>query len=265
MDGEAEGNTGHFYGARILLCRKFPTKFAADGERVIPYSSGMQHSPEIRRKVLLLDDHPIVLLAVKTMLSDCADFELCEAPKPGHPLLGWVERQAPDMVILDLLLDGRSGLELLPGILRVAPAVRVVIYSSLDETRHALRAFRLGAKGYVMKSAPHDHLLDALRKVAAGGLYASEGVRQLLIDEAAGGTGNTEGLDGLSIQQLHVFRLLGEGYDTAQIAARLGVSLKTVHTHRERIKQKLHLHSGVELVRSAEAYCESESSSGQRA
>lgn len=198
------------------------------------------------------------------MLSDSADFALCEAPKPGHPLLAWVERQLPDLIILDLLLDGRSGLDLLPGILRVAPAARVVIYSSLDETRHGLRAFRLGAKGYVMKSAPHEQLLEALRKVAAGGLYASEGVLQLLIHEAAGGEVNTEGLDGLSIQQLHVFRLLGEGYDTAQIAARLGVSLEEVHTHRERIKQKLHLLSGVELMRSAEAYCESESSSRQK-
>ncbi|GAT34639.1 DNA-binding response regulator, NarL/FixJ family [Terrimicrobium sacchariphilum] len=224
----------------------------------------MQRSPETRRKVLLLDDHPIVLLAVKTMLSDCADFELCETPKPGHPLLAWVERQLPDLVILDLLLDGRSGLDLLPGILRVAPAARVVIYSSLDETRHGLRAFRLGAKGYVMKSAPHEQLLEALRKVAAGGLFASESVLQLLIDEAGGGERNSEGLDGLSIQQLHVFRLLGEGYDTAQIAARLGVSLEAVQTVRERIKQKLHLLSGVELVRSAEAYCESESSSGQQ-
>ncbi len=75
-----------------------------------------------------------------------------------------------------------------------------------------------------MKSAPHEHLLDALRKVAAGGVYASEGVRQLLMDEAAGGEGQTEGLDGLSNQQLHVFRLMGEGYDTTQIAARLGIS-----------------------------------------
>ncbi len=73
----------------------------------------------------MLDDHPIVLLAVRTMLSDSADFELCEAPKPGHPLLAWVERQLPDLIILDLLLDGRSGLDLLPGILRVAPAARV--------------------------------------------------------------------------------------------------------------------------------------------
>lgn len=224
----------------------------------------MQRSSETRRKVLLLDDHPIVLLAVRTMLSDSADFELCEAPKPGHPLLAWVERQLPDLIILDLLLDGRSGLDLLPGILRVAPAARVVIYSSLDETRHGLRAFRLGAKGYVMKSAPHEQLLEALRKVAAGGLYASEGVLQLLIHEAAGGEANTEGLGGLSSQQLHVFRLLGEGYDTGQIAARLGVSPETVQTHRERIKQKLHLLSGVELMRSAEAYCESESSSGQQ-
>ncbi len=81
------------------------------------------------------------------MLADCADFELCESPKPGHPLLAWVERQAPDLVILDLLLDGRSGLELLPGILRVAPAARVVIYSSLDETRHALRGSAWGRRG----------------------------------------------------------------------------------------------------------------------
>ncbi|MBN8709577.1 MAG: hypothetical protein BGO12_20695 [Verrucomicrobia bacterium 61-8] len=220
----------------------------------------MQRSPETRRKVLLLDDHPIVLLAVKTMLSDCADLELCESPKPGHPLLGWVERQTPDLVILDLLLDGRSGLDLLPGILRVAPATRVVIYSSLDETRHALRGFRLGAKGYVMKSAPHEHLLDALRKVASGGIYASEGVRHLLMNEADGGGMPIEGLDGLSNQQLHVFRLMGEGYDAAQIAARLGITLDTVYSHRERIKQKLHLLSGVELERSAEAYCLSESS-----
>ncbi len=195
------------------------------------------------------------------MLSDSADFELCEAPKPGHPLLAWVERQMPDLIILDLLLDGRSGLDLLPGILRVAPAARVVIYSSLDEMRHGLRAFRLGAKGYVMKSAPHEQLLEALRKVAAGGLFASESMLQLLMNEADGGEMSTEGLDGLTSQQLHVFRLLGEGYDTGQIAARLGVSPETVQTHRERIKQKLHLLSGVELVRSAEAYCESESSS----
>lgn len=172
--------------------------------------------------------------------------------------LDLVKEEKPDIIVLDLLLDGRNGLELIPSIHSIAPATRFVVYSSMDETRNAPRAFRSGAMGYVMKKEAPPVLLQALRTVRVGKRYASETVQQLLMNEAILGARQTTGVDELSNQQLHVFRLLGEGFSVNEVAAKLGISGKTVHSHRERIKDKLNLHSGIELQKSAEIYYRSE-------
>lgn len=211
-----------------------------------------------KSKVLLIDDHPIVFLAVKTLLASSPDFVLCPQNLGEASVAEHVRQEQPHLIILDLLLDGRNGLELIPSIIREAPSARVVVYSSLDETRNAPRAFRSGAMGYVMKKEPATVLLQALHTVRAGKRYASEVVQQLLMNEAIVGPQPRTGVNELSNQQLQVFRLLGGGLSVAEVAHKLGVSTKTVHSHRERIKDKLNLHSGVELQKSAEVYYRSE-------
>lgn len=213
-----------------------------------------------KAKVLLIDDHPIVFLAVKTLLEQAGDFLFCGRSLAEMPALDQVRQESPDLIILDLLLDGRNGLELIPGIHVAAPEARVVVYSSLDEMRNAPRAFRSGAMGYVMKKEPPSMLLQALSTVRNGKRHASETVKQLLMDEAIAGARSAGGIDELSNQQLQVFRLLGEGLSTHEVGAKLGISTKTVHSHRERIKDKLNLQSGSELQKSAEAYYRSEES-----
>ncbi len=207
-----------------------------------------------RTKVLLIDDHPIVFLALKALLECSEDFELCpQGPEEGSPL-DLARAHRPGLVILDLMLDGRNGLELVPALLRIAPEAGIVVYSSLEEMRNAPRALRAGAMGYVLKKAPPSVLLEALYAVRLGKRYVSEAVQQLLISEAIVGARSAKGVEELSNQQLQVFRLLGEGLQVSEVATKLGVSIKTIHSHRERIKNKLNLHSGAELQKSAEHY-----------
>lgn len=213
-----------------------------------------------KAKVLLIDDHPIVFLAVKMLLETSEDFVLCGRSLSEVPAIEQVAQELPDVIVLDLLLDGRNGLELIPSIHAAAPEARVVVYSSLDEMHNAPRAFRSGAAGYVMKKEPPAILLQALVTVRAGQRHASESVKQLLMDEAIDGPRRIGRIEELSNQQLQVFRLLGEGLSVNEVAAKLGISTKTVHSHRERIKDKLNLQSGAELQKSAEKYRLSEES-----
>ena len=166
------------------------------------------------------------------------------------------QQHRPDLIILDLVLGGRNGLELLAELRSITPGSRVIVYSALDETFYAQRAFAAGAEGYVMKEAGLLALEEALRTVTQGAPYASDAIKRALLEEAVKGRPATPplGVAGLSNQELHIFRLIGSGISSSAIAAQLGISPKTVSTHRERIKTKLGFNTSRELDRAAEVF-----------
>ena len=215
--------------------------------------------PKAPSRVLLVDDHPIVGLGVETLLDGCDRFELLGKAEDHHAARRLSTQWQPDLIILDLLLGGRDGLELISELLENAGAASIIIYSSLPEGTHARRAFRAGARGYVMKEAGLHALLEALETVACGEPYASAAVKQSLLEECIGkkSPGNSR-VESLSNQELHIFRLIGSGLGSLEIAAQLSISPKTVSSHRERIKNKLGLPSGRELVRRAEDFFRAE-------
>lgn len=204
-----------------------------------------------------MDDHPIVRFGVQMLLSDASEFKLLGAAASATEALKAAETLQPDLIVLDLVLGGRSGLELVPDLLKeTGGKARIVIYSTLDEKIYARRALRAGAWGYVMKEHGLQVLMEAFRSVMRGESYASPGVKQELLNASIGGrtTRGQTGVASLSNQELHVFLLLGSGLSSTLIAEKLGVSPKTVGTHRERIKNKLGYHSARELERGAEEF-----------
>jgi len=206
--------------------------------------------------VLVVDDHPVVAAGLRLLLEGDAEFRLAGEAGDAATARRRVQELRPELVVLDLVLGGRDGLELLEDLLRLHPGGRVLVYSSHDELLYARRALRLGARGYVSKTAGLEVVRTALAALARGEVHVSEVVQRALVREYADSAPGARPapLDALSDRELQVFRLLGTGLGSADVATELRVSLKTVSTYRERLKNKLGLENARELERSAEAF-----------
>lgn len=208
--------------------------------------------PDTPRRLLIVDDHPVIRSGLRTLIDEACDLEVSgEADTPDGALQA-LEEDRPDAAIVDLALGGSSGLELIEEMQARWPDVPVVVFSIRDESFYAERSIRAGARGYVHKAADPSQLIEALRKVLDGGVFVSDDVARRMTSRVASGAAGGQGsLDGLSEREREVFDLLGRGLTTRAIAGRLGISPKTVESHREHIKRKLHLDSGNELLRHA--------------
>jgi DNA-binding NarL/FixJ family response regulator len=202
--------------------------------------------------VLLVDDHAVVRLGLTVLLEEQAQFRVCGEAADVVSARRLTEELQPGYIVLDMMLGGRDGIELIEDLLVLHAPARILVYTSLNELAYARRALRAGARGYVMKSASFEQLTAALLQVAQGELSVSDSVTRTLIEQCAGATGTA--LDVLSDRELQIYRLLGGGLDTASIAKELCLSMKTVGTYRERLKNKLGLHSARELERNAESF-----------
>ncbi|MDY7108117.1 MAG: response regulator transcription factor [Planctomycetota bacterium] len=205
------------------------------------------------RRVLIVDDHPIVRHGMGQLLDDEPDLNVCaEAANAGEAVRA-VEEFHPDMAIIDIQLDGMDGLNLLKDLKARWPELHVLIVSVHDETLYAERALRAGALGYLNKQTATDFLVEACRRVLAGEIYLSEQMSNRLLHSVVGGKTDLEEspIDRLSDRELEVYRLLGEGLGTRQIADKLALSMKTIETYRENIKEKLNLADSNQLVRHA--------------
>ncbi len=201
-----------------------------------------------------VDDHPIVNFGVKALLEETESIRLIASAATAADAITLARQHQPDLIVLDLVLGGRSGLELIPELLSVAENAGIIVYSALDERLYAQRAFAAGARGYVMKEAGLLALLEAIRTVAQGVPYASDAIKRALLEKSIKGkaTSSPRGIEALSNQELYIFRLIGSGLSSSAIAEQLGISPKTVSSHRERIKNKLGLQTSRELERIAE-------------
>jgi DNA-binding NarL/FixJ family response regulator len=210
---------------------------------------------EIRNKirVLLVDDHPIVRKGLGQLINQESGWEVCGEAEDATAALKAVGTLKPNVVVLDLSLKGTNGLELLKILKTRHPKVPVLVLSMYEESLYAERALRAGAKGYLMKQEGTEKVIGAIRKIVAGEVCVSEALASQMLSRL---TNDGEGADRsptdrLSDRELEVFQLIGNGLTTRQIAEKLLISIKTVESYREHLKDKLKLKNGTELVRQA--------------
>jgi DNA-binding NarL/FixJ family response regulator len=211
-----------------------------------------------RHRILIVDDHPVLRQGLVQQINREPDLEVCAEAGNASQALECVERAKPDLVLADINLPGRSGLELIREIRSMAPQAQVLVLSMHDESVFAERVLRAGGRGYVSKQAPPEKLAEAIRRVLKGEIYVSETVSTRLLDGLSGKptTRVASPIDKLTDRELDVFTLIGQAKETKEIAARLHMSTKTVEAHRGAIKRKLKLKTGPELTRHAVLWLE---------
>jgi DNA-binding NarL/FixJ family response regulator len=203
-----------------------------------------------RKRIVLVDDHPMMRAGLAQLINKQPDLEVCcEAGQPGEALIR-ISNNLPDLVITDITLPGRGGLEFIKDLKALHPHLAVLVISMHDEDLHAERALRAGARGYIMKEAGAERMLEGIRKVLAGDVFISERVAARIIDAFSGRRprGSHSPIEKLSDREFRIFELIGRGLSTRAIAAELNLSPKTVDVHRTHIKEKLALDELTSLV-----------------
>jgi DNA-binding NarL/FixJ family response regulator len=214
------------------------------------------------RRVLIVDDHPIVRQGLALLINRESDLVVCGDAEEAHSALQRIETLKPHVVVVDLSLNGPDGLDLLKSIRMRYANLPVLILSMLDELLYAERALRAGANGYIMKQEATEQVLVALRRIMGGEIYLSDRMADKLLHRFAGGSSREahSPITDLTDRELEVFRLIGEGLGTRQIAEQLRLSVKTVESYQAHIKDKLSLNNGRELVQRAIQWTLSEKS-----
>jgi DNA-binding NarL/FixJ family response regulator len=200
-----------------------------------------------------VDDHPLIRERLAELINSEPDLTVCGEAEDVAGALELMEKQAPDVAVVDVSLKNSYGIELLKDIKIRFPKLPVLMLSMYDEALYAERALRAGARGYIVKDEASGKIVEAIRRVLEGEVYVSEKLASVLLNRMAGLPCGSPGspLEVLSDRELEVFELLGQGQSTRQIAKTLHVSAKTVEAHREHIKAKLKFKSGSELLRYA--------------
>jgi DNA-binding NarL/FixJ family response regulator len=207
----------------------------------------------IKRKVLIVDDHPIVRTGLAQLLNIQSDLSVCGEAGDALSALRSMDALKPDMVIVDISLEGKSGLHLIGDLLSRYPELPILVLSIHDELVYAERALRAGAKGYVMKNERPDLIVKAIRQVLKGQVFVSERALPRLLGKMVGTPSqpSASSVDGLSNRELEIFRLIASGFRTKEIAETLNLSKKTIDTYKEHIKEKLNLKSTSQILRYA--------------
>ncbi len=201
-------------------------------------------------RILLADDHAIIRDGLKQIFADTADLQVGGEAASGHEVLAKVREGDWDILLLDMSMPGKSGLELIKQIKAEKPRLPILVLSMHEPEQYALRALRAGAAGYLNKDSDARHLIEVVRKIARGGIFVSPEVAEQM---ARGIMPDAERLPHtlLSDREYQVFRLIASGVAVTEIAHRLSLSVKTVSTHKTRIMQKMDLANHTELVRYA--------------
>jgi DNA-binding NarL/FixJ family response regulator len=206
-----------------------------------------------KRKVFVVDDHPIVREGLTLLINREPDLAVCGVAEETHSALRTIEALKPDILIVDISLNGPDGLDLLKTIRAKDTGLPVLILSMHDEAIYAERALRAGANGYIMKQEATERVLVALRRILNREIYVSDRVANKMLRQYVGASSPAKRspLDELSDRELEVLRLIGEGLSTRQIAENLHLSVKTVETYQGHLKEKLGLKNSRELFQFA--------------
>lgn len=208
----------------------------------------------MKSSIMIVDDHTIVLHGLSQLINNEPGLEVTQLAETAERAMELLESgPLPDMVITDISLPGLSGIELTKKISTVYPDLPVLVLSMHDELVHGERAFRAGAKGYLTKQEATEKVIIAIRKVLSGEVYLSERMQSVLLQKVRGGPKNqvVSVLSNLTDREYEIFRLIGLGLGSSEIAAKLARSVKTVEAHRANLKQKLGLRNANELNRFA--------------
>ena len=206
-----------------------------------------------RDRVFLVDDHPIVRQGLALLIDREADLSVCGEADGGSGVLQTIAELRPNIVVLDISLNGPDGIDILKTLRMREPALPVLILSMHDEVTYAERALRAGANGYIMKQEATERVLVAIRRILRGEVYLSDRLTSRMLQNFVGGSAPSADspVSSLSDRELEVFRLIGEGHATRQIADELHISIKTVESYQAHIKEKLALRNARELVQHA--------------
>jgi DNA-binding NarL/FixJ family response regulator len=202
-------------------------------------------------RILVVDDHPVLRRGVTALLSGQKDLMVCGEAESGPAALDQMRQTKPNVAIVDISMPGMNGIELIKMMVAEMPRLKILVLSMHDETFYALRAFRAGAKGYVMQTDAMENVLEALRRIISGGIYVSPRFTERLLLKAIQSMDSdiVSPVDQLSDREMEVLQLIGEGKSTREIAASLNLSIKTIETHRAHIKKKLGCNNAAELVK----------------
>jgi DNA-binding NarL/FixJ family response regulator len=204
-------------------------------------------------RIFIVDDHPVVRQGLALLINREADLAVCGDAEEANSALQKIESLRPHLVVVDISLNGPDGLDLLKNIRLRDPTLPVLILSMLDELLYAERALRAGASGYIMKQEATEQVLVAIRRILGGEIYVSDRIANKMLHRFVGGSPALarSPVAELTDRELEVFRLIGEGHGTRQIAEELRISVKTVESYQAHIKEKLALKNGRELVQRA--------------
>ena len=209
--------------------------------------------PEPTRSIFVVDDHPLIRAGIRESIDVHASLTLIGESDNADDTLEKVQKLKPDLLIVDLTLRGRSGLELIKDLRKVQPEVEILVFSMHEETFYAERVLRAGARGYVMKSEGAKQLVEAIQTILKGEVHVSELVASNFLNNLTGRKRKTSSspVSHLTDRELEVLALVGKARKSREIAKLLSMSVKTVEAHRASIRQKLDIKTRAELVRFA--------------
>jgi two-component system response regulator NreC len=214
----------------------------------------MKNQARGRTTVLIADAQPIVLEGYKALLSQQPEMELVGEARNEDELLRLAERLCPEIILMDIAMPPTRGMEVLPELRKKVPAAKILVFTMQSSREQITECVRSGARGYLLKESPVAELLNALRLVQSGEVYFSPAASRVLLDEIALGRKQKlpeEGFNSLSQREREVLGLIADGFNNKEIASRLGLGVRTVETHRERIMRKLNVHTVAGLTKLA--------------
>ncbi len=213
-----------------------------------------------KHSVLIVDDHPVVRQGLAQLINQEKDLEVRGFAEDAFQAMQAIKDVQPDMIIVDISLKDTSGMDLIKDVKIQYPNLPILILSMHDESLYAERALRAGAKGYIMKHEATERVITAIRRVLTGEIYVSDSMAAKMVSKLATGVApqSASPVESLSDRELEVFRLIGEGHKTRDVAEKLHLSVKTIETYRAHIKEKLGFKDGNELFRFAVEWVNSE-------
>ncbi|HEU5080037.1 MAG TPA: response regulator transcription factor [Opitutaceae bacterium] len=237
-----------------------PRAKAAHAQTAAAVTGSASAAAPAKRKILLVDDHPFMRAGLAQLLNKQTDLVVCGEAGDSSEAMAELGKQNFDIVLTDLTMPGRSGLEFIKDVLALHPKLPILVVSMHDEMLYAERVLRAGGRGYIMKGAGGENLLLAIRQILQGEVYISPKVSAKIVDQfsARKPRGSSSPIEHLSDREFEVFQLVGTGHSTRDIAERLNLSPKTVDVYRGKIKEKLNLKDATELVRYAVRWVETQ-------
>ena len=231
---------------------------AKSARQVKVAGTSLKPAAPARKKVLLVDDHPMMRAGLAGLINQQADLEVCGETGTVAEALAAIPKCSANLIVTDISLPGRGGIELIKDVKALHPDLPVLVISMHDEMLHAERALRAGARGYLMKEAGAEKMLEAIRRVLGGQVYVSERMSAKIFDLFSGRRAHNSPIEKLTDREFEVFQLIGLGKTTRAIAQQLNLSSKTVDVHRGHIKEKLELPDATSLVRHAVRWVETQ-------